>query len=299
MNPTARITNINGTQFGIVFQPGSQLNIAGCGFGKGGQVYLSGGGTPVQLKIDSWDDSNIHAHIDASLGGVPDFDGVKVNIKPNGLPIISSIETNKFKAARVQFVLAIPPTVAGTYSQIYGPPKTSNTGSYFQISETPSGKTSSTGLVSASQKMKVAPSANMSVFTTVSREKYYPRFCPAVSDQPSQMTDSWSVDFLANGFDVIGVNYTNHTLQTNWDTQKVQWVLVGGDPGSAKYDAMQKRVVVTFQANSMYVKNAGTLEAIVLPIELIHNLMDSGSACTSSYTVSLTVSGPRGLSPFK
>lgn len=265
MDPAPRITNINGTQFGIEFQPGSQLNIAGCGFGKGGQVYLSGVGTTVQLKIDSWDDSNIHAHIDASLGGVSDFDGVKVNIKPNGLPIISSIETNKFKAARVQFVLAIPPTVAGTYSQIYGPPKTSN----------------------------------MNVFTTVSREKYYSKYCPAVSDQPSQMTDSWPVDFLANGFDVIGVNYTNHTLQTNWNTQKVQWVLVGGDPGSAKYDAMQKRVVVTFQANSMYVKNAGTLEAIVLPIELIHNLMDSGSACTSSYTVSLTVSGPRGISPLK
>jgi hypothetical protein len=138
----------------------------------------------------------------------------------------------------------------------------------------------------------------MNVFTTVSREKYYPQFCPAVSDQPSQMTDSWPVDFLANGFDVDGVNYTNHTLQTNWDTQKVQWVLVGGD-GSPKYDAIQKRVFVTFQGNSMYVKKAGTLEAIVVPIELLHNLMDSGSACTSSYTVSLTVSGPRGFSPFK
>ena len=277
------------------------MNIAGCGFGKGGQVYLSGGGTTtVQLKIDSWSDGNIHAHIDASLGGVPDLDGVRVNIKPNGLPLMSSIETNKFKAARVQFALAIPPTVAGTYSQIYGPPKTSNTGSYSQINDAPA--TSSKGVVAGPKA--IASKANMSVFTRVSRTTVYSGFCPAATDQQSQMTDSWPVDFLANGFDVVGVNYTNQTLQKNLDAENVQWVLVGGRPGEARYDTMQKRIFVTFQANSMYVKKAGALEMFVdlasMPPNFIDDLKRGGqSACTSSYNVSLTVSGPRGFSPFK
>ena len=306
LNTTPRIANINGTQFGIEFQPGSQLNITGCGFGKGGQVYLSGGGTTtVQLKIDSWSDSNIHAHIDASLGGVPDLDGVKVNIKPNGLPLMSSIETNKFKAARVQFALAIPTTAAGKYSQIYGPPKTINTGSYSQINDAPAA--SSKGEVAGS--VAITPKArtsvlSMSVFTRVSRTTVYSGFCPAATDQQSQMTDSWPVDFLANGFEVVGVNYTNQTLQTNWDTQKVQWVLVGGSPGIPRYDAMQKRIFVTFQANSMYVKKAGAIEIVAdlaaFPTNLVHDLETGGhSACTSAYTVSLTVSGPRGYSPLK
>ena len=126
-------------------------------------------------------------------------------------------------------------------------------------------------------------------------------FCPAVSDQPSQMTDSWRVDFLANGFDVDGVNYTNETHAKTWDTQQVQWVAVGNG-GGAKYDAMQKRVFATFQGSSMYVKKGGTLETIVNaafnPVKLYESLKNSGSACSSSYTLSLTACS-RGIAPFK
>lgn len=298
-NATPRISNINGTQSGIVFQPGSQLNIVGCGFGNSGQAYLSGGGTTVQLKIESWGDSKIRAQIEPAVGGLQDFGGVKVNVKPNGLPVISSIETHSFKAARAQFVMAIPPGAVGTYSNIYGAPKISSVGSYSQTGGTPttSGNTRATGSVAGPRAPALA--ANSAVFTRVSRAQTYPGgFCPAVSDQPSQMTDSWRVDFLANGFDVDSVNYTNETDAKTWDTQKVQWVAVGNG-GTARYDAMQKRVFATFQGSSVYVKKGGTLETIMLPTILVNTLMDSGSACTSSYTLSLTVSGPRGLSPFK
>lgn len=303
-NPAPRIGNIDGTQSGIVFQPGSQLNIAGCGFGRNGQVYLSSGGITVPLKIDSWSESNIHATIDPALGGLQDFGGVTVNVKPNGLAVVGSIATNSFKAARAQFVLAIPPGVAGMYSMLYGPPTTNNTGSYSPSggTPTPSGNTSATGAVAGPRT--VAPTASTSVFTTISRSKYYSRFCPAATDQSRQMTDSWPVDFLAPGFDVVGVNYTNHTMQKNWDTQKVQWVQVGGSQGDGRYDAMQKRVFVTWQGNSMYVKQTGALEMFADLVTMAPNLIEDlkrggGSACTSSYTVSLTVSGPRGISPFK
>jgi hypothetical protein len=276
-NPAPRIGNINGTQSGIVLQPGSELIIAGCGFGRSGQVYLSGGGTTVPLKIDSWGESIIRAQVEPTLGGLPDFGGVKVNIKPNGLPVISSIETNSFKAAREQVVVAIPPGVVGVYSGIYGPPTVTSVGLVSQISGKP--------------------------IARILRSHLYPGgFCPAVTDQAGQMTDSWPADFLASGFSVSAVNYRNETDAKNWNTQQVQWVAVGND-GSARYDATQKRVFATFQGSSMYVKKGGTLETIVNaafnPVKLYESLKNSGSACTSSYTLSLSVTGPRGISPFK
>jgi hypothetical protein len=103
---TPRISNINGTQSGIAFQPGSKLNISGCGFGKGGQAYLSGGGTTVPLKIDSWDASNIHAHIDAAITGVLDIDSAKVSISPSGASVIESKNTiGKFMASRRTYLV--------------------------------------------------------------------------------------------------------------------------------------------------------------------------------------------------
>jgi hypothetical protein len=103
---TPRISNINGTQSGVAFQPGSKLNISGCGFSKGGQAYLSGGGTTVPLKIDSWDASNIHAHIDAPITGVLDIDSAKVSISPSGAPVIESKNTiGKFMASRRTYLV--------------------------------------------------------------------------------------------------------------------------------------------------------------------------------------------------
>jgi hypothetical protein len=300
---TPRIGNINGTQSGIALQPGTQLNIVGCGFGRNGQVYLSGGGTTVQLKIDSWSDSNIHAQIDPVLGGVLDFGGVTVNVKPNGLPGMASIGTNSFKAARSQYVLAIPTGATANYSGIYQPPTITNVGSYSPIGgmQTATDRSSATAAVAGPGA--AAPTASIGVFTRVARAHLYPGgFCPAVSDQASQMTDSWPVDFLADGFDVVDVSYKNETDAKTWDTQAIEWVAVGND-GSARYDATQKRIFATFQGSSMYVKQSGTLETIVNaafdPIKLYESLENSGSACNSSYTLSLTVSGPRGISPFK
>lgn len=326
-NSTPRISNINGTQSGIVFQPGSQLNIAGCGFGRGGQVYLSGSGITVPMKINSWDDSNIHATIDPALGGVADLGAAKVNVKPNGLPGLGSIETHSFQAARAQFVLALPPNAAGAFSQLYGPPVTSNDGAYRLINDglSASSNAGQTGMIAApgrgtpaprpaggmqAQGLAVSASPPSPPYTRILRSRHYERFCPAATDQAREMTDSWPVDFLANGFEVVDVNYKNLTLQKNQDTPAIQWVLVGGSQGATRYDAVQRRLFVTFQGNSMYVKKASALDivadlatlgvnAAIFSGDLINDLKKGGSACTSDYTVALSVSGPRGISPYR
>jgi hypothetical protein len=105
MNTTPRITNINGTISAIVFKPGDPLNIAGCGFGNGGQAYLSSGGTTVPLKIDTWSNENIHAHLILTLSGIPDLGSVKVNIQPNGSTVIGSAQINSFLARRETLIM--------------------------------------------------------------------------------------------------------------------------------------------------------------------------------------------------
>jgi hypothetical protein len=224
-NTTPRITNINGTQSSIVFQPGSQLDIAGCGFGKSGRAQLSGGGYAILLRIDSWEDSNIHAHIDAEWSGLPDSNSVNFVIYPNGGPVISPPVTHSFKAARETVRVALPPEL-GTYSQLYGAPK---------MSVSPDGKS-----------------------TIIERNGNFIPFCPGVTDQ-SQIVDIWPIDseFFKLGFEVVGVDYQNKTKQVVADNIAEQDVLVGNN-GGATYDASNKRIVVTFQGHSMYAKKQQT-----------------------------------------
>jgi hypothetical protein len=251
---TPRIGNINGTQSGIVFQPGSQLNIVGCGFGKNGQVYLSGG-TTMQLKIDSWSESNILAQIDPDLGGVLDFGGVSVNVKPNGLPGMASIATNGFKAARETALWALPSSFA-KYSKVYGAP---------EVSVSLDGK-----------------------YTFVERNRTYRPFCPPVEDQEDRMQDIWQLDgaFDEQEFEAVGVDYQNLTDQSYGDFTANQVILVGKN-GGAEYSRGTKSLVVTFQGRSFYNK-----------VGLV-GLGGGFSYCTSRYSVSLKLTGPRGVAPFK
>jgi hypothetical protein len=258
-NNTPRINNMNGTQFGINFAPGSKLDITGCGFGKGGQIFLSGGVTPVQFQIDSWSDSHITAHIDSALGGLRDFSSAKVNIKPNGLATISSIETNKFTAARELTQLPLPPEL-GNYSTFYGP---------------------------VDKRLTVNNKG-----TRVARMNYGGS-CGDISidNSPAKvMKDSWTVNFLADGFEVQDVTYTNQTDQTTSYTtgsQTGSQSLVGS-AGGATWDPSSKTVAVVFQGNRAVMTAAGALV-----------VGDATNSCSSLYFVSLNVSGPRGLSPVK
>ena len=252
LNNTPRITNINGTQStGIEFKPGDALNIAGCGFGKGGHLQLSGGGYSVPLIVDGWDDANIKARIDPALSRVPDLKGVvSLSVQLNGASILFSKSSYSFRAAREDVLVALSSS-QGVYSDIYGAPKTINT--------------------TTSTRVTRHLDQNSSVSW----------YCPKVTDQVSQMSDFFPVKPLASGFEAVAV-YSNETDQTNWETQKEQMVLVGNG-GSAKYDAVNKGVKVTFQGHSTYTKKI---------------LLSGGhSTCTSSYTVSLKLRGPRGISP--
>lgn len=257
---TPRIGNINGTQsFVVLLQPGSQLNIAGCGFGNGGQAYLSVGvGVAVPLIVDTWNDSNINAHIDTAIGGVRDIGPLNVHVKPNGAPELASASasggSSSFHAARETALWALPPSL-GKYSQVYGTPK---------VSLSPDGKS-----------------------TLVERDSTYSPFCPPVTDQEARMQDIWKLDggSFEQGFELDGVVYQNMTNQLQQNNYLEEIILVGKD-GGAYYLASAKSIIVTFQGHSAYTKKSGAVG-------------DPVSDCTSRYSVSLKLTGPRGISPFK
>jgi hypothetical protein len=94
------------------------------------------------------------------------------------------------------------------------------------------------------------------------------------------MSDFFPVGQFNSGFDVTAI-YTEETDQSTWDNQAEQMVLVG-NAGSATYIA-HKGVRVIFQGHSTYTKK---------------QLTSGGhSTCTSSYSVSLKLTGPRGVAP--
>jgi len=253
---TPRISSINGTTHGFDIQPGQKLSIVGCGFGRNGQAYLSGGGTTIELKIDSWKDSTVVAHVDAALSGVRDFDATKVNVKPNGAAVLGSIETNKFRAARVDSVVALPPEL-GNYSPIYG---------------------------AVNRRLSLDKKS-----TRVERDGN--GTCGAIDTQEKNMQDSWTVNFLADGFEVQGVTYYNKTNQgTSYSTGKQTGTRsLEGSAGRATWDPSTKTVSVVFQGNheKLVGSSGGGVGA------------DDVDRCTSLYFVSLNVSGPRGFSPMK
>ncbi len=256
-NNTPRIGNINGRlSGGILFQPGDSLNIAGCGFGSGGQAYLSVGiGVAVPLIVETWSDSNIRAHIDAALGGVTDIGTLNVHVRPNGAPELASAGSSSFHAARETGQWALPPAL-GKYSNVYGTPKAS---------------------LSTDGKS-----------TIVERNARYIPFCPPQKDQ-SDMVDLWSTDsdHLKQGFKVDGVIFQNMTIQDTSVSPLQQNVLVGTE-ARAQHEESKKRIVVIFEGHSSYDRKS---------------LGDGGgsgySQCTSRYSVSARITGPRGISPFK
>jgi len=186
-----------------------------------------------------------------------DFSAAKVNIKPNGLATISSIETNKFTAARELTKLPLPPEL-GNYSTFYGP-----------VDKRLSVDNKST---------RVARNNNGGSCGYTSID----------NSQAKVMKDSWTVNFLADGFEVQDVTYTNQTDQTATYTTGDQTgsQSVVGSAGSATWDQSSKTVVVVFQGNRKVLSSGS-------------GVSDSLDNCTSLYFVSLNVSGPRGLSPVK
>lgn len=272
-NSLPRITSINRRQSGIEFKPGDTLNIVGCGFGNfgnGGHLYLVSEGIFVPLVIDGWADATIRAHIDIALGKVPDLAAAMLRIQPIGKPLISSSPVHSFQAVRDVVSIALPPNL-GIYSNIYMDNAISSKG--FNAISSPDGKS-----------------------TIVERNFRYIHFCPAVTNQQTQLVDTWPIDsnFLKAGFEVVGTNYLNQTNQDNWDGDDYQNVLVGNN-GGANYDTAQKRVTVTFQGHSLYAKKHIGFQGDTFG----DNPPPGTSKCTSRYSVSLTVKGPRGVSPVR
>lgn len=278
---TPRIISINGRHSGIVFQPGASLNIDGCGFvgsAAGAQVSLSvifgkyqavmKGGEKVPLIIDAWSENNIRAHIDAALSGVPDFSNVRVNIQPSGASVIELSGGNSFRAAREQVKVApsLPPGsasgsgLASIYANYYGDTKPAQV-EYFGD------------------------------HIAVRRSLTLKGACPEVVNQNMQMLDMFPIDFLANGFEVVGANYENlgnhsqgNHLGKNDPLQDVETLV--GNEGGASYKPLRKSLDVIFQGHSTYWPRVGDPRG-------------PESQCTSYYTVSLNVTGPRGLKPIK
>ena len=225
---TPRIGNVNGTQAAIVFQPGSPVNIAGCGFGNGGQAFLSTGvGAAVPLVVDTWTDSNIIAHIDSAIGGVRDIGPLNVHVKPNSVPELASASggSYSFHAARETALWALPASF-GKYSQVYGTPK---------VTLSPDGKS-----------------------TLVERKSTYSPFCPPVTNQEAQMQDIWKLDAgsFEQGFELDGVDYENMTDQLQQNNLVEEIILVGQNGGAYRLEST-KSIIVTFQGHSVYTKKPG------------------------------------------
>ena len=277
MNPAPRITSINGrSSAGIEFKPGDKLDIAGCGFGSEGRrdtpaaAELVGAGQQIPLIIDTWNNAHIVAHIDAGKTGIPDLDGIKLKVWPYGAPILSDM-AHKFRAARETVHVALPPKTRRIFSNIYGPNQS------IALSNSPDGRST---IVERNSEQNMG-------------RKIYIGFCPAVTNQQAQMKDELVIDggmqsLLHDGFVVASVDYQNQTQQENSDDSTWQKVVVGSH-GGALYiqDLTQDRIVVTFQGHSTYVK------------KMVFSDEGGISLCTSRYTVSLSLSGPRGVKPFK
>jgi len=277
-NNTPRIGNVNGTQSGIEFKPGDTLNISGCGFGnKGGVVLLNNLQAP--LIINKWSDANIIAKIDPMLSKYFDASQVKLTVTPNGSNQITSLVTYKFRAAREDTLVKVlwglsnqDPEVAedsSTYSKIYGNPSIH---------------------YAADDKS-----------TIVERNLIVRRdgggFCPPVTNQENEMKDFWQIYVLPEnvnaGFEAVELVYQNNTDPDSTDNDDVQNVLVGNAGGASvqkvgRTNGVQvpKRVAVTFQGHSRYHKK-GAL-----------GVGGGYSECTSKYSVSLRVRGPRGIPYF-
>lgn len=101
------------------------------------------------------------------------------------------------------------------------------------------------------------------------------------------MQDIWKLDggSFEQGFELDGVVYQNMTNQLQQNNYLEEIILVGKD-GGAYYLASAKSIIVTFQGHSAYTKKSGAVG-------------DPVSGCTSRYSVSLKLTGPRGVTPFK
>jgi len=272
-NKRPRIISINGrSSAGIVFAPGDKLDIAGCGFGLHeelrSKVELVGPAQQIPVLIDTWSDIRITGHLDAGLTGVPDLAVVKLRVWPLGPPLLSDT-AHSFKAARATARVALPPTARKTFSTIYGPRNS------VSLSNAPDGTAT---IVERNSEQNVD-------------RMIYQGLCPAVMVQQSSMTDVFDIagvakSWLSEGFGVTGVDYHNLTQQHTVDDGTYQEILVGG-PGSATYIPAQEKIAVTFQGHSHYVK------------KMVFSDEGGRSLCTSRYSLSLNVTGPRGVRPIR
>lgn len=118
------------------------------------------------------------------------------------------------------------------------------------------------------------------------------------------MVDTWTIDsnFLKEfkeGSIVVRANYVNLTDQRNaFGSEDYRYRYdagVVGNAGEAKYDKNGARVTVIFQGHSIYgKKHIGSFQG-----DHFDGPQPGFSRCTSRYSVSLTLSGPRGVSPLR
>jgi hypothetical protein len=259
---TPHVTAVDGKESGYVFEPGKPFVVTGCMFGSaGGRGYLSGlsGKNPhhVPLIIDAWSDEEIKAHIDPQLSGVRDLFSVALKVAPTGAAELDLTGWSTFKAARAETEVYPERIYAYHHPELFN------------------------GIWGRASFGYEAP-GRLVVTRYLGTTGTGQKFCPAW-DSNALPFDAFPVSDVVDGdFEVVRVNAENRTGQSASAVPRDgdhQYVLVGGFSAVAN----AKRVTVQFQGFSDY-------EQVTLP-----GVGGGTSVCRSSYAISLTVRGPRGV----
>lgn len=275
---TSGVGSVNGRRQGIVFTPGANYVIQGCGFGdQTGKVYVVERAGQIPLQVQSWNSSAIRASIDAGLSGVRDMSHATLVVQPaRGAQLTQT--GDRFYAARASVPYVMPAQYIQLNTTVGWPPR-------FQITN------AKTTFVLRSYCTGDSKCAADPYELLVYRDTG--KFC---ASWPSSAKDVWmlaEVDArLANsGFqiddgNIVVYSFTDTTPNASGDTSSGAdyWDWQENNMGSFSYSEQNGNLYVQPSAHSYY-KGSFTFG---VPTSQI-------SDCDSSYSVTLAVSGPRGV----
>jgi len=275
----AGVNSVNYRSRGVVFTPGATYAIVGCGFGdRPGKVDVIGtsnnlGNTVVQipLQVVDWSDEVIYAVVDSSTSGVGDIASATLSVRPaTGAPLEQS--GHEFYAARETHQLALP----SQYIDLKNPrgvwePRYDGKGDVDR-----------------------GYCTNDDACT-----KYHPGFPVNYSSNycagwPAGARDVWRLDKVVatlakSGFEIDGTIDVQNTTDTGGDNETFDSGIAYNnsqvvDMGTFASWQQNNELYVQYQGHSWYTSNA-----------LLGIVENASSVCTSSYAVTINVTGPRGV----
>ena len=254
----------------MAFEPNGRYLISGAGFGeRSGRVTLRPGSDsrPIELTVITWKDSHVFVEVPADISGVADYANVELTVaSPNGRPLISN--RFGFRAARALVALPHIPRDALRIDPTF-------LGEGLKINYAVGGPTGTFSV----QRSLVDPD----------RSGCYER--------PRDMLLSRQIP-LAKGFEVYSLDWTHDGLR-NAQTSTTH------ETGFYSYDLMwqdEHIALLRSGVQRLYFKKQFDPVAIIKWLSTMghYDAFKPGQAlCTSRYVVTVNVSGPRGVAPYR